>query len=155
MADAVAKIGPYADSITSWFSRLHQDISYLPEGGFNPKSFPLVLVVAFQVHESKVTDFLYSARKFHAALQKANWPNYYFWSQVVAGGEGPLFNLVLPKKNWAGLTPPEKPFPAVLEEVLGRQEAESLIETFDGTIRSSRSDILRYRPDLSYVPSGQ
>ena len=62
---------------------------------------------------------------------------------------------MLPQRNWADLTPPEKQVPMVLEEVLGRQEGESLIEAFDDSVASSQIDILSHKPDLSYEPSGQ
>ncbi len=155
-ADAIARIGPYTDSVTSWFSRLHGDISHLPEGGIlDPKAFPLVMIIDYQVHESKIPDFLHTVGKIHEALQKAHWPVYYLWTQVVAGREGSIFTLVLPQRNWADLTPPEKQVPMVLEEVLGRQEGESLIEAFDDSVASSQRDILSHKPDLSYEPSGQ
>jgi len=60
--------------------------------------------------------------------------------------------LVLPRRNWAEFKPVEKPFERMLEEAVGRQEAQSLLETFSRAVKSASSSILRARPDLSYIP---
>jgi hypothetical protein len=40
----------------------------------------------------------------------------------------------------------------MLEEGLGRLEADAVLDLFDRSITSSRSEIVRYRADLSYTP---
>lgn len=77
------------------------------------------------------------------------------WWALVNGGKHPEFVLALPRENWAGFKEPEKPFWAMIEEVYGREGADSLRGVFRKTIRSRWSEILQHRPDLSYVPAGE
>jgi hypothetical protein len=68
------------------------------------------------------------------------------------GGELGNYTLVRPHKNWADFKDPEKSFEAMLEEVYGRVEAEKLLKVLTKTVRSETSQILKFRPDLSYTP---
>lgn len=150
-ADAMSRIGPYMDFVSSWFSRFRTEMSNWPED--SARRF--VQVVMYRLKPGRSEEFVYAAEKIHQALQKANWPQHYLWEQVVAGVEGPQLNLVLPMSKWADMNPPARPFAAVLEEVLGRRETDALLESVVAAIESQRSEILRYRPDLSYLPAGR
>jgi hypothetical protein len=112
-------------------------------------------VLAFQVRPGKSRDFHYAIGKYHEAIQKTKWPVHYEWHELVNGGEGPLFVLVIPRSNWAAFKPMEKSFYQMLEEAYGRQEAEKLLDTFSGTLKSQSSEIIRSRPDLGYTPAAK
>lgn len=150
-ADAATRIGPFMESMSAWYSRFRPEISSWSEDD-TPS---MVHVTVYHVKPGKTAQFTYAVERLHKALQQAGWPQHYMWEQVVVGGEGPVFNLVLPMQKWADLNPPEKPFDQAVEEVVGRREAESLLQSFLETIQGQRSEILRYRPDLSYIPDGQ
>lgn len=148
-ADAMKTMGPHVESVTTWFSRLRGDISNWPAD----VEAKFVQVVTYELEPGKVNDFLYAAGKIHQTLQKANWPRYYLWDQLIVGGDTPQLSLVLPMQKWADMNPPERPFVEVLEEILGRREAQALLDSIMDAIQSERSDILQFRPDLSYTPS--
>ena len=41
----------------------------------------------------------------------------------------------------------------MLKEAFGQAEADSIVERFDRSIEKETSEIIQYRPDLSYLPS--
>ena len=149
-ADAMATLWPYMESISSTLSRSLLAVSLLRD---EPSS--LVQVTNYYLHPDKVADFTYALQKGHDALVKANWPGRFLWTQRISGGETPLFSVVALLRSWADMTPPDKTLAQAMIEVLGPQEAGSIFSNFSGSIRSQDTHLLRYRPDLSYVPSGQ
>jgi hypothetical protein len=62
--------------------------------------------------------------------------------------------LVLPHKSWADFEdkPDTKPFRDMLKEAFGQSEADSIVNRIDGSVVSEMSDIIQFRPDLSYLP---
>jgi hypothetical protein len=150
-ADAMTRIGPYLDSMTTWYSQLRSEISNWP-ADISPS---FVHVIGHRVKPSKVAEFTHAVERLHNALQQVNWPHHYLWERIIAGGEGPTFNVVLPMNKWADMNPPDRPLVAAVEEALGRREAETLLRTFLEAVEGERREILRYRPDLSYVPAGR
>ena len=108
--------------------------------------------LVFELHYGKSADFLYAIGKFHQAIEKTGWPAHYEWYELANGGSDPTFVLVLPRGKWADFKPLEKPFERMLEEAVGRPEAQALLDTFSRTVKNARSRILRARRDLSYIP---
>jgi hypothetical protein len=100
-----------------------------------------------------VDDFMLAVRKYHDAIGKAQWPVHYAWFSLVNGGDGPQFVLSLPRDKWADFNPPEKPFDKMMEEAVGRAEAESINEMFDHAVSGVSTEIITTRNDLSYVPT--
>jgi len=45
-----------------------------------------------------------------------------------------------------------KPFPEMLKDAFGQAEADSIIKRFDSSTESETSEIVQFRPDLSYLP---
>ena len=150
LADAQSRLVPYLESVTSGLSRSHPDISLLRDD-----ASLLVQMTTYYLHPDSVGNFTYALQKGHEALVKANWPGRFLWTERISGGETPMFSVVALLRSWADLTPPDKSLSEAMIEVLGRGEAESLISSFFESIRSQETNVLRYRPDLSYVPSGQ
>jgi hypothetical protein len=112
-----------------------------------------VEVLTFRLRYGASREFNYAIKKINEAINKSDWPVHYAWLTTVSGGEIGTYTLVLPHKNWADFKDPDKPFPAMLEEVYGRVEAGKLLKVLTKTVRSESSQILRFRPDLSYTPS--
>ena len=46
-----------------------------------------------------------------------------------------------------------KPFAEMLKEAFGQSEADSIIKRFDSSIESTTTEIIQFRPDLSYLPN--
>ena len=61
--------------------------------------------------------------------------------------------LVVMHDNWVSFKTPEKTVLSILEDAFGRQGADQVMETFWDCIARQEINVLRYRADLSYVPS--
>ncbi len=150
LADSATNMDPYVAGGPSSVWRFMTNLSRPPESKEPPK---MAEVIHFIIKPGGASDFMYAIRKIHEAIGKTNWPPRYEWFALVSGGEAPHFVLVLPKNSWAEMAEPEVSFDAMLEKAFGRQEAESLVRTLDKTIQREWSEMLTYRPDLSYRPT--
>ncbi len=148
-ADTAVNTDPYiASGVTSYYRYL-PDISRPKDGG--PP--PMASITFYRVKFGKTDDFTRAATKFHEAIGKTSWPLNYMWYALVNGGEGPEFVLSVPRENWAAFAPLEKPFAKMLEEGLGRADADSALQMFRDAVSSISSQIIEYRSDLSFVPA--
>ena len=148
-ADFFAGAGQYVSSASSTFSRLLPKVSRWPEGDAIPA---FVEVLTFRLRYGSAREFNYAIKKINEAINKSDWPIHYAWLTTVSGGELGTYILVIPHKNWADFKEPEKSFPAMLEEVYGRVEAGKVLKALTKSVLSESSQILRFRPDLSYIP---
>ncbi len=151
-ADVRANLAQYVESVVASLVILHPDVSRPPAG---EAPLPLTEVVTYQIKIGSYREFARATKKIHEAIVKTNWVPYYLWYELADGGEHPAYFLVVPHPNFADFQPPKKPFEAMLEEVYGREEAESLEKSFDKTVQSVHSEVLRYRPDLSNQPEAK
>jgi hypothetical protein len=151
-ADVAEKILPYVAPGVVWAY-----YEYLPKVSKPVQDWPSPMpeVVVFRVRYGKSAEFNHLIKKFHKAIEKTNWPVHYEWYALMNGGEMPEYVLVISHQNWASLEGPDKPFPAMLEEAVGRQEAEALLERLSKVVKSQTSSIIRNRADLSYIPEDQ
>ena len=62
--------------------------------------------------------------------------------------------LVLPHDSWADFEdkPEVKPFRDMIKEAFGQAEADSIVDRIDGSVQKATSEIIRFRPELSYLP---
>jgi hypothetical protein len=149
-ADYYANVGPYVEPIAARYYLYHPELSRPMEG-----EAPLAEVVVFHLNVGGESDFLMAVRKSHEAIQKSNYPVYYHVYELYNGGEHPTYVFAFPHKNWADFEPPEQTFRAMLEKVYGHDEAESILKLWDKSVHSERSEIIAFRPDLSYVPAAK
>jgi hypothetical protein len=149
-ADYFANVGPYVEPVLARYDIAHPEISRPTEG-----QFPFAEVLEYHLNMSGEPDFLMAVRKVHEAIQKSNNPVYYAARELYNGGEHPTYWFVFPRKNWADFEPPEQTIPALLEKVYGRDEAESILKLFDKSVHRVQSQIIAFRPDLSYLPPAQ
>ena len=147
-ADAAENVIPYTAPGTQ--VRFYESLPKVSKPLGTPAAMSEILV--FRVRFGKSAEFAGLIKKFHEAIEKTNWPERYAWYVLVNGGQLPEYVLVLPRENWASLKGPEKPFPAMLAEAVGQEEAEVLLKRWDKVIKSESSTLTRNRPDLSYTP---
>lgn len=150
-ADSDVNITPYIASSVPMFFEVRGEVSNPPPDDAAAPAFWELLF--FMIKPGHYEQISLAMKRVKDAAQKTNWPERWVWFVLANGGEHDQFVLALPHDNWAGFNPPEKPFPKMLEEALGRAEAESVFKMFDDSVASSRSEIVRYRPDLSYLPA--
>ena len=74
---------------------------------------------------------------------------------LVNGGQTGTYVLSLPRNSWADFEdkPEVKPFRDMLKEAFGQAEADSIVDRIDRSVEKETSEILQFRPDLSYLPS--
>jgi len=149
-ADYLANVFPYVESVTATYYISHPEFSRPMEG--EP---PFAEVVELHLNIPAESDFLMALRKVHEAIQKSNYPVYYLLYELYNGGEHPTYVFAFPHKNWADFEPPEQTLRAMLEKVYGGDEAESTLKLWDKSVHSERSEIIAFRPDLSYSPPAQ
>ncbi len=153
LADAQATMGPTTESTTVSYYARRADLSLTPPGGTPP---PYSTVTTFLLKPEGVVEVTDVIKKINEAIKKSNWPaKPSGWYQLINGGEGPTLVLATGRTNWADFQPPEKDFAAMLAEVYGKEESQALLNSFNKDLRAIRSEIFRYRPDLSYIPASK
>jgi len=113
----------------------------------------MVTVLEFNLHFGMAEQFAHVIGKIHDVMAEGEWPLQYAWLGSVTGDEIPTFRLVLPNETWADMQGPEKPFWAMMEEAIGRPDADALRADLQECVRQQSVALARFRPDLSYVPS--
>ncbi len=144
-------IGAYVQSIVTRYYALLPNVSKPPESA-GPSKFSEV--ITFHVRPGKGEDFRSAMTRITEAIEKTKWPVHYLWYALANGGTVPTYVLVLPRDNWADFEdkPDMKPFPEMLKEAFGQEEADSITKRLDSSIESETSEIVQFRPDLSYLP---
>ena len=148
-ADAVANMGASEESSTMAFFDYQPNLSLPGEG---PLPAAMSQVAHYFVTLEGLIDFQDAIKKANAAIKKSHYPSHPMWYRLTSGGEGPHFVGVQVRKTWAEFEPPEKTLQDMLTEVYGKIEGPATLAKFRKQIRYVETEILRYRPDLSYVP---
>jgi hypothetical protein len=112
-------------------------------------------VVTFHVRYGKGDDFRSAIARVHEARQKMNSPAHYSWYHLVNGGPGGTYVVTIDHANWASFEddPAVKPLRDDLRAAFGEQEATSVVERINSSIESTYSELIQFRPDLSYIPA--
>ena len=149
-ADFDKGIGPtLGRAFTSYYVR-RADLSLSqPSATQAPYSF----LTFFLLKPEGVNDFLDTVKKINEGIKKTNYrqsgPS--AWFQLVNGGEGPMYVLAGGRENWAAFAPNEKTLDQMMEEAFGKDQGAAILAKGRNAIRSSRTETIKYRPDLSYV----
>jgi hypothetical protein len=124
-----------------------------PPDSKNPSKYSEILT--YRVRPGKGQEFHAAITRANEAIEKTKWPVHYFWYTLASGGTGEVYVLVIPHENWADFEdkPNMKPFPEMLRDAFGSAEADSIVSRFDSATESSTSEIVQFRPDLSYLPA--
>jgi len=148
LADGDVNMTPYLANTTSSVWMYMADVSRSTTGDTPDK---MLEVQHYMLKPGASDDFQYIIGKIHAAIGKESWPVHYRWYSLMNGGQGPHYVLVIPHDNWADMAGPDLGFDAMLEKALGKHEAEALTHDLFKTIAHEWTEMLVYRPDLSYV----
>jgi hypothetical protein len=144
-------IGNFVDSIVTRFYEFLPKISNPPASQL-PLKYEEVRV--FHTRYGKGGDFRSAITRIHDASVQTKWPINYEWYVLANGGTAGEWVLVEPHDNWAGFDdqPGVKPFRDMLKEAFGQAEADSIVNRLDSSVMSETSEIIQFRPDLSYIP---
>jgi len=149
-ADFIANVLPSVDKIDAGYW------AYLPDASHPPTSAvpaAMTQVTHYFVRPDGFAAFQDALKDVKAAMEKANYPGYREWYRLVSGGEGPQFVLAVDRDSWADMEPPAKSLDQFLADAVGPQKAVALLNAIRTNTRYTRSYMLRYRSDLSYVPA--
>jgi hypothetical protein len=151
LAEFQKVVGGSVESITTRYYELMTKVSNAPADKM-PSKFGEI--ISFHVRYGKESDFRSAIQRVYDASQKTKWPVNYLWYELENGGPTGLFVLVLPRSNWADFEdkPEVKPFRDMLKEAFGQAEADSIVDRIDGSVKEETTQIVQFRPDLSYLP---
>jgi len=153
-------VGATLNSFSNTFYVLRTDLSLSPEPNPQPK---YLQVNIFAVRPEGAREFSQSIRKMNAALTKTNFTSESFlspnsagghsrWYFMTNGGEGPQYVLVTDRNSYQDFRPVEISLDEVMEKVYGKEEGDAVMSNVRKTFTHVSSELLRYRPDLSYNP---
>jgi hypothetical protein len=112
-------------------------------------------VITFHVRYGHGDDFHSAVARVAEARKKMNSPAHYSWHRLVNGGPGGTFVITYERANFASMAddPAIKPLRDDLRAAFGEQEAMSVIERLNSSIEGTYSELMQFRPDLSYIPA--
>jgi hypothetical protein len=117
----------------------------------NQQPSPYLAVTYFHLKPEGLTDFNDSVKKVAPAVSKAD-SRVSEWYSLVNGGTGPEMVLVSERKSIADLAAPGgKTVDQIVQEAMGA-DGTTALATIRKSYYSSRSELLHFRPDLSYMP---
>jgi hypothetical protein len=153
LAEFQKVMGSYVESVIARYYDYLPKISNPVEGSSGPEKLSEIL--EFHVRSGKNAEFRSAIGRVYDATVKTKWPVNYEWYVLANGGEDGTYVLVLPHKNWADFedNPNVKPFRDMIKEAFGQEEADSITHRFDASIERETSEIVKFRTDLSYLPS--
>jgi hypothetical protein len=145
-------IGAYVQSLVTRYYELLPKVSK-PLDSATPSKFSEI--VTYVIRPGKRDDFRSAMARVTEAIEKTKWPVHYYWYTLANGGHGGTYVLVIPHANWADFEdrPDMKPFPEMLKEAFGQEEADSILKRVDSSTETETTEIVQFRPDLSYLPN--
>jgi hypothetical protein len=153
LAEFQKVMGSYVESVTTQYYDYLPKISNARTGDTMPTKF--AEIITFQVRSGKDSDFRSAISRIYDATVKTKWPVNYEWYALVNGGMAGTYVLSFPHTSWADFEdkPDAKPFRDMLKDAFGQAEADSVVDRLDRSIEREMSDIIQFRPDLSYIPA--
>ena len=144
-------VGNFVESLTTRFYEFMPKLSNPPASQL-PLKYEEVFI--FRTHYGKSADFGSALTRIHDAGVQTKWPVNYEWYHLVNGGPAGEWVLIIPHDNWAGFEdqPNVKPFRDMIKDAFGQAEADSIVNRIDSSVVSETSQIIQFRPDLSYLP---
>jgi hypothetical protein len=151
LAEFQKVVGNYVESVNARYYEYMPKISN-PTNSNMPSKFSEILT--FHVRYGKNSDFRSAIGRINEAAQKTKWPVNFYWYELAEGGTDGTYVLSLPRNNWADFEdkPDVKPFREMLKEAFGQSEADSIVDRIDGSVTKETSEIIQFRPELSYLP---
>jgi hypothetical protein len=146
-------VAPYIESVVTSYYNFLPDLSITPPDPGKPPT-PLSSVTVFTLKPGGVGPVVAAIKQADEAINKTHWGGHNNpggWYVLVNGGEGPEIVLTNGMQDLAGMQPPATSFEAMLESVYGKVGAAALMHSFNRQVRSIRTELIAYRPDLSYI----
>ena len=149
-----ATVAPYTESYESSYYAFQPDLSSPVKPNQPPT--PLSLVTFITLKPGSMARVFNAIKQANAAEKKTHWPGAARptrWYVLVAGGDVPQLVVSIGLKNWAAMQRPSPTFGEMLVQAYGKAGAQALDHSFNSHVRSEYRELIRYRPDLSYIAS--
>jgi len=111
---------------------------------------PYLNTIYFHLKPDAMADFNEGVKKVTAGVTKVGGGSPQTWYSLASGGNGPQVVLVQERKSMSEMAGTGKSLEEMMQEAYGDQGAAILAGLRKGYY-SSRSELLHYRPDLSYM----
>jgi len=143
--DVEKNMGTYQTGGPRSFYVYRPDLSRAKEGGVTAK---MATVTHYWLIPEHGREFQDAVKAVNAAIEKSGYPaKPGRWYQLANGGDVPHFVLVVDRAGWADMEPP----PTTMDEALGQDGAQALM-TLRKSAKRIVTELVEYRPDLSYLP---
>src|SRR5438874_7907596 len=153
-------VGPALSASSCTFYVLRTDLSLSAEP-LTPSEFEQLNI--FDVRPEGAREFSQSIKKMNAALKQTNFVSESFlspnsagghsrWYFMTNGGQGPQYVLATDRSRYSDFRPVETSLDDVMEQVYGKDQGDSIMSNVRKTFVHVYSELLRFRPDLSYRP---
>ncbi len=144
-----------AGYVESRITRYYEFLPKVSNGEENNMPPKFSDIVTFYIRYGKNSDFRSAIDQICEAAQKTKWAQHFEWFALASGGLTGEYVLAVPHKNWADFEddPNIKPFRDMLKEAFGQAQADSIVNRLDASVEKETSEIIQFRPELSYFPS--
>lgn len=150
-ADNAENVAPYADFATHAVYRLRPELTSARflEARRTP---PFVELITVEVVPGRERAFERLARRIHRALDASRSSEHAVY-ELVNGSSTRHYLIMLPRERLADLQRSPRGFAGLMQSALGTADDGAVGPPATSSIRAIRSELLRYRPDLSYIPA--
>jgi hypothetical protein len=151
-----ATVVPYTELYESSYYAFQPDLSS-PVNPNQPPT-PMSEVTFFTLKPGGLQPVVNAIKQTNAAMGKTHWKGVggsAEWYVLVSGGEGPQIFFSIGLKNYAAMQSPSMSVPDMLVQAYGKAKAQTLEHTFNSHVQSEYSELISYRPDLSYIAASQ
>lgn len=148
-------VGSYVQSVSDRYYEFLPKLSNPDTSTGTPSKY--TELITFRIHRDKISAFRAALARVSEAVKKTNWPVHYEFYELVNGGYDGTFILAEPHATWADFEekPDVKPLRDMLKEAFGQAEADTVYQQLESSIESEYSEIIQFRPDLSYMPAAK
>jgi hypothetical protein len=148
-------IGSYVGSVSDRYYEFLPKLSNPDTSSSTPSKY--TELITFRIRRDRSAAFRAALARVSEAVKKTNWPVHYEFYELVNGGYDGTFILAEPRAHWADFEekPDVKPLRDMLKDAFGSADADALYQQLEGSIESEYSEVIQFRPDLSYMPAGK
>lgn len=144
-------ITPHVKDYHTTFWQHRPDLSYQPgAGGEGLDPDPMMTVTFYDVKDNGA--FMDAARQIREAAEQADYEGGTWEAHQLEYGGGSVMAIVSGRDDFADLAQPETTLWDVLSEQKSDYEMDAFEKQLDKAIDSARTEIFRYRADLSLLP---
>jgi len=148
-ADAAVNLAPYTASSSMSYWVMLADVSRPPTPG---GQLVMATFTTYHLKPGKADRFREALRTITGALEKGNYPRRGIWYALANGGPTGTYAVLTPRASMAEMASTEPSLRNVVETALGRTATDAAFDAFSDAVENGSSELLEFRPDLSYLP---